>query len=93
MIQSFRCKETAKIAQGRVSRRFPQQIQRRAKMRLDRLNAAASLEDLKVPPSHRLEALHGDRAEQYSIRINDQWRLCFTWRDGHAFDVEMVDYH
>lgn len=93
MIRSFSCKETAKITQGRVSRRFPQQIQRRAKMRLDRLHAAASLEDLKVPPSHRLEALKGERAGQHSLRINNQWRLCFTWRNGHAFDVELVDYH
>lgn len=62
-------------------------------MRLDRIDAAASLEDLKTPPSHRLEALSGDRQGQHSIRINDQWRICFVWRDGNAYDVEIVDYH
>ena len=62
-------------------------------MRLDRLNAATSLEDLRLPPSHRLEALSGDRKGQHSIRINDQWRICFVWQDGHAYDVEIVDYH
>jgi len=62
-------------------------------MRLERLDAAVSLGDLRVPPPHRLEALHGDRAGQYGIRISDQWRLCFVWRDGHAWDVEIVDYH
>ena len=60
---------------------------------LGRLAAAVSLDDLRVPPSHRLEALHDDRAGQYSIRISDQWRLCFVWRDGHDRDVEIVDYH
>ncbi len=62
-------------------------------MRLDRIDAAVNLEDLRVPPSHRLERLQGNRAGQYSIRINHQWRICFEWRDGHAFAVEIVDYH
>jgi len=62
-------------------------------MRLDRIDVAADLNDLKVPPSHRLEALRGDRKGQYSIRINNQWRICFEWRDGNAFAVEIVDYH
>lgn len=62
-------------------------------MRLDRIAAAIALEDLRQPPSHRLEALHGDRKGQHSIRINDQWRICFVWKDGHAHDVEIVDYH
>ena len=62
-------------------------------MRLDRIDVAADLNDLKVPPSHRLEALRGDRKGQYSIRINNQWRICFEWRDGNAFEVEIVDYH
>ncbi len=62
-------------------------------MRLDRLNAATSLEDLRLPPSHRLEALSGDRKGQHSIRINDQWQICFVWQDGHAYDVEIVDCH
>ena len=62
-------------------------------MRLDRIDAAAVLEDLRLPPSHRLEALSGDRQGQYSIRINDQWRVCFQWHGGHAYEVEIVDYH
>jgi toxin HigB-1 len=93
VIKSYRDKETEALAQGRFSRRFPAEIQRRAKMRLDRIEAAVELDDLRVPPSHRLELLKGDRAGQYSIRINDQWRVCFGWRDGNAYDVEIVDYH
>lgn len=62
-------------------------------MRLDRLNAATTLEDLRLPPSHRLEALCGARGGQHSIRVNDQWRVCFEWRDGHAWNVEITDYH
>ena len=62
-------------------------------MRLDRIEAATCLEDLRLPPSHRLEALAGDRKGQHSIRVNDQWRICFTWKDGNAWDVEIVDYH
>ncbi len=62
-------------------------------MRIEHLDAAEILNDLKVPPSHKLEKLKGNRAHQHSIRINDQWRLCFTWRNGNAFDVEIVDYH
>ncbi len=62
-------------------------------MRLDRIDAATRLDDLKVPPSHHLEALSGNRQGQHSIRVNDQWRICFVWRDGNAYDVELVDYH
>ncbi|WP_296697248.1 type II toxin-antitoxin system RelE/ParE family toxin [Thiocapsa sp. UBA6158] len=93
MIKAFRCKETELIAQGRRSRRFPPEIQRRAKMRLDRIDAASALDDLRLPPSHRLEALVGNRAGQWSIRINDQWRICFVWHDGDAVEVEITDYH
>jgi proteic killer suppression protein len=93
VIRSYRDRETQELAEGRESRRLPGDIQRRAKMRLDRLAAAVGLDDLRVPPSHRLEALKGNRAGQHSIRINDQWRVCFVWRDGHAWDVEIVDYH
>ena len=78
---------------GEFSRRFPRDIQRRAKMRLDRISAAVRLQDLAVPPSHRLEPLKGKRRGRHSIRINDQWRICFRWRDGDANDVEIVDYH
>ncbi|MCB2262687.1 MAG: type II toxin-antitoxin system RelE/ParE family toxin [Candidatus Thiosymbion ectosymbiont of Robbea hypermnestra] len=93
MIGSYRDDETKKLANGGRSRRLPQDIQPRARMRLERLAAAVSLDDLRTPPSHRLEALSGDRRGQYSIRINDQWRLCFEWRDGRAYRVEIVDYH
>lgn len=93
MIASYRCEETRKIAERQLSRRFPGEIQRRAKMRLDRIDAATRLDDLKVPPSHHLEALSGNRQGQHSIRVNDQWRICFVWRDGNAYDVELVDYH
>ena len=93
MIRSFRDKDTEKVANGEYSRRFPTDIQRRAKMRIDRINAAVVLEDLRVPPSHHLERLKGERKGLYSIRINDQWRVCFRWKDGDAYDVEIVDYH
>ncbi len=93
VIKSFRDQETEKIFRGDRSRKLPMDIQRRARMRLDRLHAAICLEDLRIPPSHRLEALQGDRASQYSIRINDQWRVCFEWLDGAAHHVEIVDYH
>ena len=75
------------------SRRFPQDIQQIALRKLRMLNNSASLIDLRVPPANRLEKLVGNRAGQYSIRINDQWRLCFEWRDGDAYDVEIADYH
>ncbi len=93
MNKDYKCKETKKIASGRFSKKLPQDIQRRAKMRLDRVDAAVVLDDLRVPPSHALEALSGDRAGQYSIRINAQWRICFNWEEGHASRVEIVDYH
>ncbi|WP_018867452.1 MULTISPECIES: type II toxin-antitoxin system RelE/ParE family toxin [unclassified Thioalkalivibrio] len=93
MIQSYRGKEAARLARGERARRLPDEVTRRARMRLARIHAATRLEDLRQPPSHRLEALKGDRAGQYSIRINDQWRICFEWRDGHAYNVEIVDYH
>jgi len=93
MIKDFKCKETQKIANGLFSRKLPQAIQRRAKMRLDRIDAAVALDDLRVPPSHMLELLSGDREGQHSIRINGQWRICFVWEDGMASQVEIVDYH
>jgi proteic killer suppression protein len=93
MIKSFSGKDGEQVFYGQSSRRFPADIQRRAKMRLDRINAATDLKDLRLPPSHRLEKLTGDREGQYSIRINDQWRVCFRWSEGHAFDVEITDYH
>ena len=93
MIKSFVDKETEKLFQGGHSRRLPSEIQRIAHRKLLQVNAAATLDFLRVPPGNRLEALKGDRAGQHSIRINDQWRICFRWRAGDAHDVEIVDYH
>ena len=93
MIKSYKNKETEKANQGVFNKRFPKEIAKRTKMRLDRINSAHTVEDLKIPPSHNLEKLSGDRIEQHSIRINLQWRICFTWKDGNAYDVEIVDYH
>jgi toxin HigB-1 len=91
MIRTFADDETAQVFATGKSRRLPPDILKRALMRLGQLQAVTRLEDLRLPPSNRLEALRGDRAGQYSIRINDQWRVCF--RDGDAFDVGIVDYH
>lgn len=93
MILSFRDKETERLWQSGKSRRFPADLRRRAFYKLAILNAAVALDNLKVPPGNQLEALRGDRAGQHSIRINDQYRICFAWRDGNAFEVEIVDYH
>ena len=93
MIASFRDRETATIWQGRRSRRLPADIQVVALRKLRLLNGASRLDDLRMPPGNRLEALQGERRGQYAIRINDQWRVCFTWRDGRAYEVEVVDYH
>lgn len=93
MILSFRSSETAKIWEGLRSRRLPGDIQPAALRKLRLINAARRVDDLRIPPGNRLEALKGDRAGQWSIRINDQWRICFRWRDGGADDVEIVDYH
>ena len=93
MIKSFKSEETEKIFRGQFSRTLPQDIQRIAARKLEQLHAATRLETLRVPPGNRLEALVHDRQGQYSIRVNDQWRLCFVWRDGDAYDVEIVDYH
>lgn len=93
MIRSFIDKETESLFATGRSRRLPQNIVRRAIGRLQHLHFAACPEDLRYPPSNRLEALKGDRAGQWSIRINDQWRVCFRFEGGDAFDVEIVDYH
>ena len=94
MIWGFRNEETRKFWETGKSRRIPPASLRRATLRkLFTLDSAARLEDLRVPPGNRLEALKGDRAGQHSIRINDQFRICFVWRDGNAYDVEVVDYH
>lgn len=93
MIQSFADAETERFFATGRSRRFPPEIRQRAAMRLTQLDAAVRIEDLKSPPSNRLEALRGDRRGQWSIRVNDQWRVCFRFSNGDAFDVEIVDYH
>ena len=93
MIESFASPETERIYKGLVSRRLPLDIQKTARRKLLYLEDAEDLKDLLAPPGNRLEELHGDRAGQYSIRINDQWRICFWWVSGKAKGVEIVDYH
>jgi toxin HigB-1 len=92
MIASFRAKDTEGLWQSGKSRRLPADLVRRAFKKLAILNAAAALENLKVPPGNQLEALRGNRTGQHSIRVNDQYRVCFVWRNGNAFEVEIVDY-
>jgi proteic killer suppression protein len=93
LIQSFRDKRTAAIFEGLPARGVGPDLLKRARMRLALLDAAATLAFLRSPPGNRLESLKGDRAGQYSIRVNDQWRICFLWRDGDAYEVEFSDYH
>ena len=93
MIRSFRDKETEKVFRRQLSRKLPTDIQQVSLRKLRMRNRSLTLQDLRVPPSNRLEKLTGDRSGQYSIRINDQWRICFAWKDGDSFDVEIVDYH
>ena len=93
MIKSFSCKETEKIWNGTPSRKFPRDMQDRALRKLRQLDAAQNVDDLKNPPSNRLEDLKGNRSGQKSIRINQRWRICFKWKDGEALDVHIVDYH
>lgn len=93
VIRSFVDREAEKIWSGIRSRRLPADIQQVARRKLRMLNAATQLDDLRIPPANRLEALKGARRGQYSIRINDQWRICFRWEDGDVAGVEIVDYH
>jgi toxin HigB-1 len=92
VIRSFRCADTERLFRREVVRQF-RAFERQALRRLDTLDAAPDLRTLSSLPGNRLERLRGDRQEQYSIRINDQWRICFEWRDGHAYEVEIADYH
>jgi proteic killer suppression protein len=92
MIRTFRCKDTQALFEGRCPRHWLA-VRAQAERRLAQLDAAATLDFLRAPPGNRLEQLKGDRQGQWSIRINDRWRVCFTWRDGDAHDVEIVDYH
>ena len=93
MIRSFRGDWARKMFERQRSRRLPADLERVALRKLVMLDAAEALQDLRVPPGNRLERLAGDREGCYSIRINDQWRICFRWRDGDAYEVEIVDYH
>jgi proteic killer suppression protein len=93
MIQSFRDRATKDVFDRVYVKRLSSDLQRAALRKLLVLDAAESLDDLKVPPGNRLEKLSGDREGQHSIRVNDQWRVCFTWRQGNAYDVEITDYH
>ncbi len=93
MIKSFADSETEKIFNREFSRKLPPDIQRNARRKLDLLNVANVLNDMRIPPGNRLEKLVGDRDGQHSIRVNQRWRICFIWRNGEAYDVEIVDYH
>jgi proteic killer suppression protein len=93
MIRSFRGKLAEQVFRRDRCPAFSVEVQRAAYRRLAMLDAASSLDDLRIPPGNRLEKLRGDRKGQYSIRVNDQWRICFAWRQGDAFDVELADYH
>ena len=93
MIKSFADKATAAVFQGIEVRSLPTQIQPTARRKLLVIDAAVNIQTLRVPPGNRLEMLKGDRRGQWSVRINDQWRICLRWHDGHAWDVEICDYH
>jgi toxin HigB-1 len=93
VIKTFQDAETQKIYQRERSRKLPSNIQQVALRKLRMINNAININDLRVPPANHLEKLSGDRERQYSIRINDQWRICFEWKSGDAFDVEITDYH
>ena len=93
MIKSFRDKETERVFNRYLSRKLPARLQRSAQRKLVILDAAERLEDLRIPPGNHLEKLHGEQEGEYSIPINDRWRICFIWRRGDAYEVEIVDYH
>ena len=93
MIKSFASKETEKLFRREPSRKIPKDIQQIARRKLEILDAAEGLQDLRIPPSNHLEKLAGKRKSQHSIRINKQWRICFEWRKGDAYNIEIVDYH
>jgi proteic killer suppression protein len=93
MIKNFKCKETERLFNGKFSKKLPQSIQRIALRKLIQIHAATTLEFLRIPPANHLELLTGNRQQQYSIRINEQWRVCFKWFENNAYDVEVIDYH
>jgi toxin HigB-1 len=93
MIKSFKDSRTERLSRGVVDKTIPSDVARRAVNKLFLIATVTRLDDLRVPPGNHLEALKGDRVGQHCIRVNQQWRICFVWREGHAFDVEFVDYH
>jgi proteic killer suppression protein len=93
MIRSFKSKETEKVWNGERSGKLPIEVQRIGRRKLRMINNSVDIKDLRIPPANRLEKLTGDLKEHYSIRINDQWRIVFKWSEGHAFDVQILDYH
>lgn len=93
MIESFKCKETQKLFERNKSRKIPQSIQRTAMRKLWMIDAAIGINDLRIPPSNHLEQLKGKRKGQYSVRINNQWRICFRWKSQNAHNLEIIDYH
>ena len=93
MIRSFRCRETEKIFHRLWSKKFPPQIQRTTLRKLEIIHAATSINDLRIPPANHLKALKGNKTGRHSIRINDQWRICFKWEENNAYEVEIIDYH
>jgi proteic killer suppression protein len=93
MIRSFKSKEAEKIWDGEFSKKLPNDIQKIMRRKLRMLNNSIELNDLKIPPSNNLEPLKGDRKGQHSIKVNDQWRICFEWKDGDCYNIEIVDYH
>ena len=93
MLKSFASKETERVWHGIRSRSLPDDVQRIARRKLRMINNAQDISDLRVPPENRLEALKGNRIGQHSARINQQWRICFKWHDGDAYNIEIVDYH
>jgi len=93
MIESFKCIEAEKIFHRQFSKKLPHNIQKIAFRKLRMLNRSSTIQDLRIPPANKLEALSGNRKGQHSIRINDQWRVCFEWKNGNAYNVEIVDYH
>ena len=93
MIRSFKCRETAKIFNYEISLKLPQTIQERAVRKLYWIDSAKDIRDLRIPPSNHLKLLQGNKKGKYSIRINNQWRICFEWLEGNAYDLEIIDYH
>jgi proteic killer suppression protein len=93
VIKSFKCRETKKIFNGKATKKFPQDIQHRALRKLEMIEDVPNVTDLRLPPSNHLEPLSGDRKGQWSIRVNDKYRVCFEWKDNFAENVELVDYH